>query len=232
MKIIGAGLPRTATLSQKIALEILGHGPCYHMVNILADLSLVPQWTAAFEGGSDWDSVFGEHEATLDWPGAFFYEELIETYPDAKVLLSVRDPEAWARSMLDTIWGVLYGDTLIHDLSSARVRVDDGWRQYIDLMTNMWRKSGLLDGVVDADTLARGMERYVDEVKANVPAERLLVWNATDSWEPLCEFLGAPVPEAPFPRVNDSRMFAERIVDGSLAAISAWKSQEMAPATE
>lgn len=235
MKLIGVGLPRTATLSQKIALEMLGQGPCYHMVNILADLDLVPQWTAAFEGGSDWASIFGEHQATVDWPGAFFYKELVETYPSAKILLSVRDAQAWARSMIDTIWGVLYGDTLIRDLSSARRNVDEGWRNYIELMIAMWEKSGLLDGVdggVDTDSLAGAMERYVEEVKANVPADRLLVWNATEGWEPLCEFLGVPVPEAPFPRVNDSKMFGDRIIDGALAAISAWRSQETPPPAE
>ena len=105
MKLIGAGLPRTATLTQKISLEILGYGPCYHMVNVLSNLDLVPQWVEAFEGTGDWNKIFEGCQATVDWPGSFFYRELIEVYPDAKVLLSVRDGAAWARSMRDTIWG-------------------------------------------------------------------------------------------------------------------------------
>src|SRR5205807_741551 len=97
MKVIGAGLPRTATLTQKVALEMLGQGPCYHMVNVLADLDLVPLWRAAYDGNADWDRIFDGFESTVDWPGGFFYRELMDRYPEAKVLLSVRDPEAWER---------------------------------------------------------------------------------------------------------------------------------------
>ena len=80
MELIGAGLPRTATLTQKIALEMLGFGPCYHKVNILHDLERVPQWLEAFLGRRDWDDTFGGYQATVDWPGAFFYKELTEAY--------------------------------------------------------------------------------------------------------------------------------------------------------
>jgi hypothetical protein len=77
MRLIGAGLPRTGTLSQKVALEMLGVGPCYHMVNVLGDLDLAPAWRRALDGDADWDAIFGEHEATVDWPGAYFYRELL-----------------------------------------------------------------------------------------------------------------------------------------------------------
>src|SRR5579859_1437865 len=109
MKLIGAGLPRTGTLSQKVALEMLGVGPCYHMVNVLADLDLAALWRQALDGRADWDRVFAGFAATVDWPGAFFYRELMEAYPEAKVLLSVRRGESWERSMRDTIWGIFYG---------------------------------------------------------------------------------------------------------------------------
>ena len=98
MKVIGAGLPRTGTLSQKVALEMLGFGPCYHMVNVLTNLPLAKHWEQALDGEADWDEVFGEHESTVDWPGAFFYRELAEAYPDAKIVLSTRDPEAWEKT--------------------------------------------------------------------------------------------------------------------------------------
>src|ERR1700677_4666254 len=94
MKVIGAGLPRTATLTQKVALEMLGFGPCYHMVNVLSNLDLAPQWQEALEGSSDWDELFLGSQSTVDWPGAFFYRELMDFYPEAKVLLSVRSGEA------------------------------------------------------------------------------------------------------------------------------------------
>src|SRR5438445_11624858 len=124
MKVIGVGLPRTATLTQKVALEMLGFGPCYHMVNVLADLKLVPLWRDALEGRPDWERIFDGFEATVDWPGGFYYRELAERYPEAKLVLSVRDPEAWERSMRSTVWGVYHGDSLIRHLSSAAAIVD------------------------------------------------------------------------------------------------------------
>jgi hypothetical protein len=235
MKIIGAGLPRTATLTQKISLEMLGFGPCYHMVNILSDMSLVQQWQDAFEGGTDWEKMFEGFQSTVDWPGAFFYRELIDAFPDAKVLLSARDGAAWARSMHDTIWGLFYGDVMMRDLSNARARVDSGWAQYMELMRSMWQRSGLLgddNESFDAAAMAAGMERHIAEVRSVVPADRLLVWQPADGWEPLCEFLEVPVPQAPLPRVNDSAMFADRIVEGSMAALSQWleRQQDLAAA--
>ena len=223
MKVIGAGLPRTATLTQKISLEMLGFGPCYHMVNVLQDLSLAPQWAAAFDGNPDWDKVFAGHQASVDWPGSFFWRDLAEHYPDAKVLLSVRTGDSWATSMKNTIWGVFYDDVLMRHLSDARANIDTGWRDYIELMKAMWQKSGLIGemtGLFDPAVLGAAMERHNQEVRDTIPAERLLEWKPADGWEPLCEFLEVPVPQAPIPHVNDSAMFAGRIVDGSLAVLN------------
>ena len=235
MKVIGAGLPRTGTLSQKVALEIIGVGPCYHMVNVLGDLSEAPKWRRAVEGDPDWEGILGGFEATVDWPGSYFYKELIETYPDAKVLLSVRDGESWAHSMRETIWGLFYGDILIRDLSNARARVDPDWSGYLDMMREMWRRSGLMPGGVETtpDAMAEAMERFQDEVQQTVPPERLLVWSVTDGWESLCEFLDVDVPDMPFPHLNDSKEFNERVIDGSLQVVSEWRAgQESVPAAQ
>jgi hypothetical protein len=234
MKVIGAGLPRTATLTQKISLEILGFAPCYHMVNVLSDLSLAPRWAAAFDGNADWDAIFAGHQASVDWPGSFFCRELADHYPDAKVLLSVRSGEAWATSMKNTIWGVFYDDVLMRHLSDARSTIDPGWHEYIELMKAMWQKSGLLGemtGVFDPAVLGAAMERYNQEVRDAIPADRLLEWAPADGWAPLCEFLEVPVPQAPIPHVNDSAQFAGRIVDGSLAMLNAWHAKQQAEAT-
>jgi Sulfotransferase domain len=233
MKVIGAGLPRTATLTQKIALEMLGYGPCYHMVNVLSDLSLAPQWAAAFDGSADWDTIFAGHQSSVDWPGSFHWRELIDVYPDAKVLLSVRSGETWATSMKNTIWGVFYDDVLMRHLSDARANVDPGWHDYIELMKAMWRKSGLLGEMgagFDSSVLASAMERYNQEVRDTVPADRLLEWAPADGWEPLCQFLDVAVPPAPLPHVNDSAQFAGRIVDGSLAVLNAWQAKQQVEA--
>jgi len=231
MRLIGAGLPRTGTLSQKVALEMLGVEPCYHMVNVLADLDLADLWQRALDGDGQWDEIFDGFEATVDWPGSYFYKELTERYPDAKVLLSVRDADAWERSMRETIWGLFYGDILIRDMSSARCRVDPKWKGYMQLMEDMWERSGLIDSGVatTSESMKAAMERFNEEVKETVPADRLLVWSVGDGWEPICEFLEVPVPDTPFPHLNDSKVFIERIVDGALLAVQQWRAEDAPP---
>ncbi len=91
MKLIGAGLMRTATTTQMFALEQLGVSPCYHMRDLLSDLERgLPLWERAWEGDADWEQIFGDAQSTVDWPSARFYSELMDYYPEAKVLLSVR----------------------------------------------------------------------------------------------------------------------------------------------
>jgi sulfotransferase family protein len=222
MKLIGAGLPRTGTLSQKVGLEMAGVGPCYHMVNVLGDLSQNAVWEQAYAGNADWEEVFAGFESTVDWPGAFYYKELMEAFPDAKVLLSLRDGDAWERSMRSTIWDVLWGDSLMNDMSDARCRIDPGWKAYMDLMRQMW---GTMEITADSPpgSLATAIDRYNEEVIATVPSDRLLVWSVAEGWEPLCEFLEIPIPDAPFPRLNESAQFAERIIDGALIAVKEWR---------
>ncbi|MBV8733724.1 MAG: hypothetical protein JO120_02970 [Solirubrobacterales bacterium] len=228
MKVIGAGLPRTATLSQKVALEMLGFAPCYHMVDVLGDLSLVALWARALEGSPDWGEIFGDCQATVDWPGGFFYRELMEVYPDAKVLLSVRDPESWERSMRETVWGVKHGTSLIAHLSEARARVDPGWHDYLDLVEGLlWSGKGTLAGPHhDRDFLIEAFNRHTEAVRSHVPADRLLIWEPSDGWEPLCEFLEVDVPDTPLPRLNDSKMFSERIVAAALEVLQAWWAEQ------
>jgi hypothetical protein len=230
MKLIGAGLPRTGTLSQKVALEMLGLGPCYHMVNVLMDLDEAAVWQRGLDGENVWDEALGGFEATVDWPGSFFTRELAAHYPDAKVLLSTRDAEAWVKSMRDTIWGLFYGDMLQRDLSDARGRVDAKWAGYIEMTKGMWERSGLIPNGADTtpEEMASAMERYQEEIQRDIPAERLLVWSVQEGWEPLCEFLGKPVPDTPFPRLNDSKDFSNRVIDGSLMVLKEWRDKEAA----
>src|ERR1700684_3450162 len=115
-----AAIPRTGTRTQKLALEQLGLAPCYHWVNVLANLDEVELWDRAMDGEAIWEEVFGDSRATVDWPGGYFYRELIDAYPDAKVLLSVRDPQAWERSFRETIWTMSHGRPLM-PLAAAAV---------------------------------------------------------------------------------------------------------------
>jgi hypothetical protein len=228
MKVIGAGLPRTATLSQKVALEMLGFGPCYHMVNVLADLSQVPLWHRAVDRDIQWEEIFEGFESTVDWPGGFFYRELLEAYPDAKVLLSVRDPEAWERSMHYTVWGFRHGDTLMTHLSDARADIDPDWAEFRRMIDRLlWKDDGVFAANhQDRRWLIEAFNRYNEMVRMDVPADRLLVWDAKDGWEPLCRFLEVEVPDAPFPNVNDKTTFIDRVVGGCIETLHGWWTQQ------
>lgn len=229
MQLIGAGLPRTATLSQKAALERLGLGPCYHMTSVMGDLDEVSRWKAALDDPARAADVLDDYEATVDWPGSFYVAELIERYPNAPVLLSVRDGDAWARSMRATIFDALYGDSLMAHMSQARAAVEPQWRAYTELMREMWRRSGLITGPETSDAwMATAMERYNEEIRRLVPARRLLEWSPSDGWEPLCAFLGREVPDEPFPNVNDGDSFADMIIRASLDAVEAHQAERVA----
>jgi hypothetical protein len=233
MRLIGAGLPRTATLTQKTALEMLGVGPCYHMVNVLADLDQVDLWMAALEGKAPWEELFAGFQSTVDWPGGYFYEELMEVYPEALVLLSVRDPQKWAQSAHDTVWSVRHGESLMRLLSSAWGQVDPKWGGFLEMVDALlWKDKGTLAGKHESlAQLAEGMDAFNEQVKRTVPAERLLVWEPADGWEPLCEALGVAVPAEPLPHVNDSVEFVDRVIDGALAGLATWQESRAATAS-
>jgi hypothetical protein len=226
MKVIGAGLPRTATTTQLVVLEQLGFGPCYHMRDLLADLQKgLPLWEDVAAGRPDWERIFGDARSTVDWPSARYWRQLMDVYPEAKVLLSVREADGWVRSMRDTVWGIFHGDSVMHHVSAARTQVDPLWDRYIRLMSAMnWdERTGALAGDTWDDTsFAQIMERWNDQVKHTVPSERLLVWNPRDGWEPLCQFLEVDAPDGDVPRLNDTNAFKEGIVGGALGALNEW----------
>jgi Sulfotransferase domain len=224
MHVIGAGLPRTGTLTQKLALEQLGLGPCYHWVNLIADLNAVELWHRALDGEDVFEEIFAGHESTVDWPGAFFYGELAERHPQAKVLLSVREPESWEHSYRETIWNLSRGDSLLRHLSDARREVDSRWRRYLELVQRMlWSERSPFGAGDDPAQMMSQMEAHNDAVQAAIDPERLLVWQVSEGWEPLCEFLEVPVPDEPLPHANDAETFRTRVIDAALDALVAWR---------
>src|ERR1700677_1260105 len=225
MTLIGAGLPRTGTLTQKVAFEELGIGPCYHWVDVLADLDQVQLWNRALDGEVLWDQILGGSRSTADWPGGYFYRELMEFYPDAKVLLSVRDPESWERSFRDTIWPMSFGNTLMPLLAHARAEIDPRFHAYLELVDRMfWGPQGTFSaGHAEPSQLIEQMLEHTEAVKRAVPAERLLVWDVKEGWGPLCEFLEVDVPETPLPHANDRGSFLDRVIGGALDSLQAWR---------
>ena len=226
MKVIGAGLPRTATTTQAEAFEILGFGHCYHMRDLLMDPERqLELWDAVTRGKPDWEEIFQGAESTCDWPGARYYKELAEYYPDSKVVLTVRTPESWVRSMRETVWAIYFGDSVMHHVCEARAVLDPGWRKFMDVMITMTWADGVLgppEETYDDASFGKLMENWNERVKRDIPADRLLVWHPADGWGPLCEFLEVREPDEPVPNTNDTAAFKEGITGGAIGVINQW----------
>jgi len=187
MQVIGAGLGGTGTLQAKAALERLGVAPCYHIAEIQQHPEQTAFWAEVANGGAaDWDVLFGAYAASVDFPACVVYAELMEAYPEAKVLLTVRAPER-AYERMRTIYKISTGPE-----SPFPAELRDVFDTFV------WK--GIFGGAFEDRGRALAAYRsWDDEVKARVPEERLLVYDVDDGWEPLCVFLGRDVPDEPFP---------------------------------
>jgi hypothetical protein len=199
LRVIGPGVGRTGTYSLKLALERLLGGRCHHMAEILADRERqLPLWAPAMRGEEpDWNEVFAGYVAQVDFPGAAFWRQICAAFPDALVVLSTRPADAWYRSAAATIFQL--GD----DHGSAPFR--GVWREWLG------------DRLDDREAMVAAYERHNAAVRSAVPARRLLEWSVADGWPPLCDRLGLPVPDEPFPRTNST---AEFLSDNPAADIS------------
>lgn len=189
LKVIGAGVGRTATFSLKFALEHLGFGPCYHMSEVFASARRnVRLWLDVVNGKPDWDAVFAGFKATTDYPACTYWRELAAYYPDARVILTLRDADSWFDSVSETIFS--------EKMNSASAGTPI---------------AAMLDGVIfnafdgkvkDRAFMTDWFNRRNQQVIDALPPERLLVFSPKEGWEPLCRLLGVPVPGVAFPRVN------------------------------
>lgn len=191
LRIIGAGLPRTGTDSLRRALEYLLGGRCYHMREIDGHPFDLGGWQAALDGGRvEWTALLDGYVAAADWPASMFWRELSEANPDALVLLSVRDSaETWWQSANATI------------LPVARMALAPDWREGRGLVDLLERFAGT-EHWDDPETLQAAYERHNAAVRAGVAPHRLLEWRASEGWGPICDALGVPVPDTPFPWTN------------------------------
>ncbi len=193
LQVIGAGFGRTGTLTLKTALEMLGFGPCHHMTEIFSHPEQIPFWNRAARGEAmDWQEVYGSYQATVDWPGCHFYAELAERYPQAKVILSHRDPERWYESMSETILKSMA-------MMGVDKEVPEDHPMYFGGAIVAQASFG---SDFSRENVIAAFERHNAEVQRRIPPERLLVFEAAQGWEPLCAFLDVPVPDEPFPRTN------------------------------
>lgn len=196
LQVVGAGLGRTGTLSLKAALEMLGFAPCHHMVEVFAHPEQAAFWLRAAQGEAvDWEEVFADYRANVDWPSCHFYKQLAKAYPQAKVILSRRDPAKWYDSMCETILPA------IEQGNKDPARRE--WSRFINLIIS---EQTFARDFSRANVIA-AFERHNAEVIATIPAERLLVFEAAHGWEPLCKFLGVEIPDTPYPRTNSRDEF-------------------------
>ena len=204
LEVVGAGFGRTGTLSLKMALEQLGIGRCYHMFEV--GPKQVPLWQRAWDASAGaefpWDEVFAGYACAVDWPACQFWRALLARYPDAKCVLTVRDPSDWYESVQKTIYA---GSKMMKKAKGSvvqeRVRM---------VYSIIW--DGAFEGrFEDRDFAIAAYEAHIKRVVEAVPSERLLVFDVKEGWQPLCEFLGAQVPDAPFPRANSGEEFAKML---------------------
>lgn len=206
IRVFGAGVGRTGTYSLKLALEQLGYGPCHHMEEVVkAPERQVPLWSAAARGFPDFETAYDGFNSAVDWPTAAFWRELADAYPDAKVILTTRSPESWCDSYSQTI------QALLSAMDTAPAR----FRPWFEMAIAVIEKSGIGVGK-DREGLVAAYNAHVEAVRSTIPADRLLVFDVRDGWEPLCTFLDKAPPATPFPRTNNRDEFWDlaRLVTG------------------
>lgn len=202
LSVIGAGFGRTGTKSLKLALEQLGFGPCHHMEEVLNSPAQLRHWQDAAAGAPvDWAAVFDGFGSTVDWPSAHYWRELAAFYPAAKVVLTVRPARRWWDSFSGTIKQMMAAPDKIPD-PHMRAVVEMGARIVAEQTFG-----GKPD---DREHAIAAFEQRIEDVRDALPAERLLVFEVSEGWAPLCEFLGVDVPDGPFPHVNSTQEFLER----------------------
>jgi hypothetical protein len=220
LRVIGSGFGRTGTMSTKHALEQIGFGPCYHMEEVFRRPSHAKRWVGVAEGRPvDWRELFAGYGSAVDFPVSVVWEEILAAVPDAKVLHTVRDADAWYDSTATTIARAQ------EFIAGWLLRIPAVHRPFHVSELMVW--DGLFDGRFDdRDHAIAVYHRWTDHVLATVPADRLLVFDVAEGWEPLCAFLDVPVPDTPFPRVNDRaemmrRLYAARVAGYALPAVAA-----------
>ncbi len=201
LKILGAGFGRTGTLSLKLALEKLGFGPCYHMSEVFQNPGHADRWAEAIDApnSTDWEALLSGYVSAVDWPSTYFWKELAAFYPEAKVILTERSPESWYKSCKSTIFQAISPEP------DNSVR---GRQQMMARKMVIERTFG--GGWEDEAHVISVFQRHNEEVRRTIEPGRLLVYSVGEGWEPLCRFLGVPVPAFEFPKVNSTEEFRAR----------------------
>ncbi len=208
LRVFGTGFGRTGTNSLKLALEQLGIGPCHHMYEIRDDPAQMPYWQAVARGAApDWDAAFAGYASSVDWPSVCFWREITAHYTDAKIVHTHRAEDAWLRSLHATIQPIL----------RDRGNVEPGHRRDLMDMSQVLIGERTFGGRMGEVDHALSVYRAHDaEIRAAFTPDRMLVFDVTQGWPPLCRFLDVAVPDMPFPYVNRSQEFRDGQDDASI----------------
>ena len=200
LQVIGSGFGRTGTLSLKLALETLGFTPCHHMEEVFENPPQVPFWQDIAAGLTpDWNKVYAGYSAQVDWPGCHVWRENAAAFPQAKVLHSRRPEEKWWSSFSRTIGKLM---TIQNTLE-----VPPHVRDMMDVIMEIIGKQTFAGRWTDRDSALAAYRKREADVRAAIPASRLLVFDVAEGWGPLCTFLQVPVPDTPFPNRNQTAEF-------------------------
>jgi hypothetical protein len=191
LSVIGAGFGRTGTFTLRTALDMLGFGPTHHMVDVNRSDAQKALFRAAGRGEPvDWEAAYDGYRSAVDWPTAYFWRELAAYYPAAKLILTVRDPDAWYKSFIETI-----GNSELPGMANPE-------SFGIAVIHNK-----LFSGDTSPMHAKAVLSAHNAEVIAAIPKGRLLVYDVKEGWEPLCRFLDRTVPAEPYPRTNSTLEF-------------------------
>jgi hypothetical protein len=203
LQIIGAGFGRTGTSSLKVALEQLGFKPCYHMLELTVRPEHCALWFAADRGARiHWETIFAGYVAAVDWPACVFWRELLVAYPDARVILTVRDAASWYASFRETI---LARAESLPPVTSPAIHA------LYDLSKELILRRTFRGAAGDERRAIEALEAHNAEVIAAVEPRRLLIYDVADGWAPLCAFLGLQVPAESFPHLLPRAEFAAEL---------------------
>ena len=199
MKVFGTGFGRTGTMSLKIALEKLGIGPCYHMREVVSHPSHIKIWYDISRGEHpNWNRLFSGFNSAVDFPVSLFYKKLINQFPDAKFILTLRDFDTWYISTANTIYKV---PTILPEWFKQVVYPI---RIFIAMQVNLIWVGLFNNRFSDKESAKIVYYEHIESVKKTIPSDKLLIYHVNKGWGPLCEFLNVAVPEIPFPKVNDT----------------------------
>ena len=215
IKIIGAGFPRTGTTTLKRSLETLGFKRVYHMKELLVNPDMLAYWKTLDETGTtDWESLYRDFDGTVDFPGYPWYKQHMKQYPDAKVILTVRDFESWYKSVSNTVFTAGPQTPGEKIKMMGKLLTSSRARKVVSCI-KFFKKvffAGEFEGQFQDKSYAQARwDAHIEEVKNHVPEEKLLVYDVRDGWKPLCEFLGVPEPSEPLPHLNKKENFKEML---------------------